>query len=52
MKICTKISWQRMKKSSKAELIPKKKEVIPMKRAKMAHPLKRFKRFRRDERFF
>jgi hypothetical protein len=41
MKTWTKISWQRMKKSSKAELMPTKKEAIPIKSARMAHPLKR-----------
>lgn len=47
MNTWTKISWQRMKKSSKAALIPNKNEAMPIKRPRIAAPLKRLKRFRK-----
>ena len=45
MKTCTKISWHRMSKSSKTELMPKRKEAMPRKRAMIAQPRKRLNRF-------
>lgn len=38
MNIWTKMTWTKIKKSSKAELIPNIKETSPIHRAKIAHP--------------
>lgn len=39
------MTWQRMKKSSKAELIPTKNDPKPINKAKIAHPLNKLYKF-------
>jgi hypothetical protein len=45
MKMWAKITWTKMKKSSKAEENPKIKESSPIQRAKMAQPWNKFLKF-------
>jgi len=45
IKMWTNISWHRMKKSSKAALMPTRKETKPMNRARIAHPLNKLNKF-------